>query len=83
MNGLMPVEQMGDGEIVFRVVDAMHLGRIDGWAGGFAAAISRQSRRRGWQPTEKQPEAMRRIVRDLRAPAAMELIDGEDGDAVP
>jgi hypothetical protein len=79
MSGIMPVEQMGDDEIVFRVVDALRLGRIDGWAGEFAASISRQSRRRGWQPSEKQIETMRRIVRDLRAPAEMELIDEGEG----
>ncbi len=79
MNGLTPVERMEDDEIIFRVCDALRLGRIDGWAGEFAASISRQSRRRGWQPSEKQIETMRRIVRGLRAPAELELIDEGEG----
>jgi phage N-6-adenine-methyltransferase len=33
MNGLMPVERMEDDEIVFRVVDSLRLGRIDGVLG--------------------------------------------------
>lgn len=37
----------------------------DDWAKGFATSIARQSRRRGWRPTQKQMEIMRRLVADL------------------
>ncbi len=35
------------------------------WAKGFARSIVRQSRRRGWKPTEKQLPVMQRLVSEL------------------
>ena len=78
MNGLLPVDRMTLGELLFRLGDARCRGRLNGWAEGFAASISRQSRRRGWEPSGKQMNAMCQIVRDLRAPTEA-LIDRADG----
>lgn len=35
------------------------------WASGFAASIAKQSRRKGWRPTDRQLGMMRRMVSDL------------------
>lgn len=35
------------------------------WAAGFAKSIQRQSRRRGWRPSQKQLNLMRDLVADL------------------
>ncbi|MCP4944162.1 MAG: hypothetical protein GY924_19575 [Planctomycetaceae bacterium] len=37
----------------------------DEWVSGFALSILRQCRRRGWQPSERQLNMMRRLVSDL------------------
>lgn len=39
------------------------------WAAGFARSILRQSRRKGWKPTPKQSEIIRRLVAELFADA--------------
>ncbi len=80
MNQVLPVERMTLDELLFRLGDALRYRRLDGWAEGFAGSISRQSRRRGWGPSEKQLHHMRQIVRELRAPAEV-LIDKEDDRA--
>lgn len=35
------------------------------WAKGFASSVVRQSRRRGWTPSQKQTQIMRRMVSEL------------------
>ncbi len=37
------------------------------WAKGFALSVTRQSRRRGWAPSQKQLGIMRGLVADLFA----------------
>jgi hypothetical protein len=37
------------------------------WAAGFAHSVTKQSRRRGWEPSEKQLSVMRGLVADLFA----------------
>lgn len=37
------------------------------WAEGFAKSITRQARRKGWKPSQKQLSIMRRLVADLFA----------------
>jgi hypothetical protein len=37
------------------------------WAKGFACSVLRQSRKRGWRPSDKQLGIMRRMVSDLFA----------------
>jgi hypothetical protein len=36
-----------------------------GWAKDFAGSVLRQSRRRGWQPSEKQLAVMRKLVGEM------------------
>ena len=79
MNGLLPAERMTPDELLFRLGDALSCGRLNGWAAKFAASISRQSKRRGWGPSEKQMNAMRQVVRELRAPAEA-LIEKEEDE---
>lgn len=45
------------------------------WAKGFALSIQRASRRRNWQPSPKQLSIMRRMVRDMFTPGALEEDD--------
>ncbi|MEO9629230.1 MAG: hypothetical protein ABJG14_02175 [Sulfitobacter sp.] len=37
------------------------------WARGFAHSVTKQARRRGWKPTDKQLNIMREMVSDLFA----------------
>ena len=80
MIGMLPAERMTLDELLFRLGDARHSGRLDDWDSSFAASISRQARRRGWEPTTKQMRSMCQIVRELRAPAEA-LIETEDQKA--
>ena len=81
MNGLLRVERMTLDELLVRLGDALRRRRLDCWAAKFATSISRQSRRRGWHPSEKQMNAMRQIVREMRAPAEALIDEGEKANA--
>jgi hypothetical protein len=48
------------------------------WAKGFAQSVTKQSRRKGWQPSPKQLSMMRALVSDLFAHAG-----DDDGDFNP
>lgn len=50
-------------ELLFHMPTVARLG--NGWAAGFARSILRQSRRRGWRPSEKQRAVMASLVSDL------------------
>lgn len=47
----------------------------DAWARDFAASVLRQSRRRGWRPTERQAQTMRRLVAEIFAQEADALFE--------
>ena len=48
-----------------------------GWARDFALSIARSARRPRWRPTERQAQAMRRMVADLFAAPG-----GSDGELI-
>ena len=67
-------------ELIFHMPTVERRAEND-WARDFAASIRRQSRRRGWKPSEKQVSVMRRMVSELFAETADEdpiLIEEDD-----
>ncbi|MGR3478031.1 MAG: hypothetical protein ACU0EX_10895 [Sulfitobacter sp.] len=46
------------------------------WARGFAQSVTKQARRKGWKPSDKQLNIMREMVSDLFANRAVDT-DGE------
>ena len=69
-------------EILFRLGEALRLGRLDGWGRDFVASILGQAKRgrRRWHPSEKQLHTMRRLVAELTVPDTGPLIDDGGGD---
>ncbi len=68
-------------EMLWRLGDALRMGRLDGWGRDFARSLLRQAKRgrSRWHPSEKQLHTMRRLVAELAEPAE-DLIDGGDND---
>ncbi|MEO1775655.1 MAG: hypothetical protein AAFS07_11960 [Pseudomonadota bacterium] len=61
-----PAAAMSVDELIVRLVDALRLHRLDGFGLTFAKSIVRQAKRRGWSPSFKQLEMMRRLIEELR-----------------
>ena len=69
-------------ECVFRLGRALHKGRLEPgtWSFNFVRSVLRHSKRRGWTPSPKQLENMRRVLAELVEPDE-DLIDEADDDA--
>ncbi len=52
--------------LIFHMPTVASLAEND-WAKGFALSVTRQARRRGWMPSQKQLGIMRGLVADLFA----------------
>ena len=66
-------------ELLWRLGDALRLGRLEGWGRDFAKSILGQAKRgrRRWHPSEKQLHTMRQLVAE-QAEAEATLIDDAD-----
>ena len=51
-------------ELLFHMPTVARMASTD-WARGFALSVVKQSRRRGWHPSDKQVAMMRTMVSDL------------------
>ncbi len=69
-------------ECVYRLRRALRAGRLepDSWGFNFTRSILRHSKRRNWEPSDKQLYSMRTLLIELAAPNE-DLIDGGDDDA--
>jgi hypothetical protein len=69
----------GPDECAYRLGRALRNGVLERgtWGHGFAASILRANKRPGWEPSDKQLYAMRRLLAELSAPDEA-LIDGDD-----
>ena len=65
-------------ELLFRLGEALRLGRLDGWELNFAKSVLGQAkaRRSRWSPSEKQLAAIRRIIAGL-AESSEDLVDDD------
>jgi hypothetical protein len=66
-------------ECVWRLGRALRMGRLESgsWGFNFTRSILRHSKRRNWQPSNKQLGAMRCLLAELAEPVE-DLIDGGD-----
>ncbi len=65
-------------ELLWRLGDALRLGRLEGWGRDFAKSILGQAKRgRRWSPSGKQLHTMRRLLVE-QAEAEATLIDDAD-----
>ena len=71
----------GIDECCYRLGRALRAGRLepDSWGFNFTRSILRHSKRRGWEPSEKQLDAMHGVLADLAEPDGA-LIDDGGGD---
>ncbi len=70
-------------EMLWRLGDALRMGRLDGWEQDFVKSILGQAKRgrSRWHPSEKQLHTMRRLLAEQAEPGAGPLIDdGGDDD---
>ncbi len=72
----------GVDECVFRLGRALRAGRLepDSWGFNFVRSILRHCKRRGWEPSEKQLDAMRGVLADLAESDGALIDDGGDND---
>jgi len=70
-------------ELLWRLGDALRLGRLEGWGRDFAKSILGQAKRgrRRWHPSEKQLATMRRLLVEQAEPDTGPLIDDGGDDA--
>lgn len=71
-------------EMLWRLGDALRLGRLSDWERDFAKSILGQAKRgrRRWNPTGKQLATLRRLIAGLAEPDTEPLIDdGADNAA--
>ncbi len=69
-------------ELLWRLGDAISMGRLEGWGRDFAKSILGQAKRgrRRWHPSEKQLHTMRRLLVEQAEPDTGPLIDDGGGD---
>ena len=69
-------------ECVYRLRRALRAGRLgpDSWGFNFTRSILRHSKRRNWEPSDKQLYSMRALVAELAAPNEDLIDDGGDND---
>ncbi len=70
-------------ELLWRLGDALRMGRIEDWERDFAKSILGQAKRRGrrWSPSTKQLATMRRLIAGLAESDTGPLVDEDGGDA--
>ena len=70
-------------EKLWRLGDALRMGRLDGRERDFAKSILGQPKRGGrrWHPSEKQLATVRRILAGLAVPAGGLIDGGDDAEA--
>lgn len=69
-------------ELLVRLSDRLHFGRLDGWLLEFGKSVIAQARRGGprWKPSPKQLAIMEEIVERRAEPAEDETLIEEAGD---
>ena len=70
-------------ELLWRLGDALRMGRLDGWEQDFVKSILFQAKCRGrrWNPSTKQLATMRRLIAGLAESDTGPLVDEDGGDA--